>query len=164
MTGHFLKVYAQLNRKDRGPGAKGLFLSRHQAVILASIVEKETGQAGERALIASVFYNRLWKKMRLQSDPTILYGMMLEQKGIMPLNIRKKDILRKTPYNTYRVSGFPAGPISNPGKDSLRAVFAPARSAFLYFVSRNDGSHIFSTHYREHEKAVDRYQRKRRKK
>jgi len=161
MVQGFFKAYDQLSGKGLRPAGSGhIRLTRHEAVILASIVEKETGLAEERALIASVFYNRLKKKMRLESDPTVLYGMMQEAGSLIFLNIRKKDLLRKTPYNTYRVSGFPAGPVSNPGAGALKAVFEPAKSSFFYFVSRNDGSHVFSRTYREHKKAVDRYQRK----
>ena len=161
MVQGFLKVYDRLSgRGTRQAGSDYLRLTRHEAVILASIVEKETGRAEERALIASVFYNRLKKKMRLESDPTVLYGMMQEAGSLIFLNIQKKDLLRKTPYNTYRVSGFPAGPVSNPGAGALKAVFEPEQSPFFYFVSRNDGSHVFSKTYREHKKAVDRYQRK----
>ena len=160
MVQGFLKVYSQLSKEEGAKAGFGpLRLNRHKAVILASIVEKETGLAKERPLIASVFYNRLQNKMRLESDPTILYGMMGEAGGLISLNIRKKDILKKTPYNTYRVSGFPAGPISNPGAHSLQAVLEPENSPFFYFVSRNDGSHIFSKTYQEHKRAVDRYQK-----
>ena len=160
MVEAFLSVYSKLSQGGRLlPSSESVILSRHEAVILASIVEKETAQSQERSLIASVFYNRLGKKMRLESDPTILYGMMREVHDLVPLNIRKKDLLRKTPYNTYRLSRFPAGPISNPGEEALKAVFKPKKSDFLYFVSRNDGSHVFSKTYEEHKKAVDRYQR-----
>jgi UPF0755 protein len=160
MVRGFFKVYNEVSRGGGAARAGSLRLNRHESVILASIVEKETGLAAERSLIASVFYNRLKKGMRLESDPTILYGMMKEAGDLVTLNIRKKNILRKTPYNTYRLSGFPAGPISNPGEESLRAVFKPDESSFLYFVSRNDGSHVFSKTYKEHKKAVDRYQRR----
>ena len=161
MVRGFFKVYDKISQEGlKTAGVGSLRLTRHESVILASLVEKETGLAEERSLIASVFYNRLKKKMRLESDPTILYGMMREAGDLVTLNIRKKDILRKTPYNTYRLSGFPAGPISNPGEESLRAVFEPKESSFLYFVSRNDGSHIFSKTYEEHKKAVDLYQRR----
>lgn len=160
MTEKFFAVYRKVNQKAvKTVGTRGIKLTRHEALILASIVEKETGFAQEREKIASVFYNRLKKGMRLESDPTILYGMMRERGGLIPLNIRRKDILRKTPYNTYRISGFPAGPIGNPGKEALRAVFEPENSPFFYFVSRNDGTHVFSKTYKEHERAVDRFQR-----
>ncbi len=160
MVQGFLQVYAELSENGRlSAGSGNIHLNRHESVILASIVEKETGLPVERPLIASVFYNRLQKKMRLESDPTILYGMMKEAGGLIPLNIRRKDILKHTPYNTYRIKGFPAGPISNPGKHALQAVFKPKLSDFLYFVSRNDGSHVFSKTYKEHKKAVDFFQK-----
>ncbi len=160
MIKNFFKTFKQISQgRVNQKGRRGLKLTQYELVILASIVEKETGQAYERARIASVFYNRLKKGMRLESDPTILYGMMQEAGKLIPLNIRKKDILRKTPYNTYKVSGFPLSPISNPGQGALKAVFEPEESPFLYFVSRNDGSHLFSKTYKEHKKAVDRYQR-----
>ena len=153
MIHRFLTVYPNLS------GQPPIKLSRHEIVTLASIVEKETGAPQERNLIAGVFYNRLKQNMRLESDPTILYGMTKEQNKLIELNIRKKDILKKTPYNTYRINGFPAGPISNPGVKSLQAVFTPQNSDFLYFVSRNDGTHVFSTNFKAHQKAVNRYQK-----
>ncbi len=159
MVQRFLSVYNRLKRTHFFK-PRPVPLTRHQLVILASIVEKETGAAKERPLIASVFYNRLRKRMRLESDPTILYGMLKERGGVMPTNIRKRDILRKTAYNTYKLSSWPAGPIANPGKAALRAVFAPASSSYLYFVSRNNGTHVFSKTYREHRRAVNRWQKK----
>ena len=158
MVQRFSSVYNRLKRKHFFTD-RPVPLTRHQLVILASIVEKETGAAKERPLIASVFFNRLKRGMRLESDPTILYGM-LKETGVMPVNIRKKDILRRTAYNTYKLSGWPAGPIANPGEAALRAVFAPAISPYLYFVSRNDGTHVFSKTYREHKRAVNRWQKK----
>ncbi len=153
MVGEFLKNYQSISSSfDAG-------LTRHQLVILASLVEKETGAGWERPRIASVFYNRLKKGMRLQSDPTILYGMMMEL-GYMPQNIRKKDILKKTDYNTYTVKAFPKGPIANPGRSALEAVLNPEKTSFYYFVSKNDGTHVFSEDLKSHEKAVDLYQRK----
>ena len=157
MVQNFFTAYRFFSKKDVMVNKKTL--NRQQLVTLASIVEKETGLAKERALIAGVFYNRLKKGMRLESDPTILYGMMKIAGALVPLNIRKKDLLKKTPYNTYRITGFPAGPISNPGKEALKAVFKPEKSSYFYFVSRNDGSHVFSTTYKEHEKAVRLYQK-----
>jgi UPF0755 protein len=121
------------------------------------MIEKETGATFERPVISSVFQNRLRKRMRLQSDPTILYGIM-EEDGVWKKNIRKKDIQRKTAYNTYRVNGLPKGPIANPGRGSLLAVLEPESTDFLYFVSRNDGTHYFSKTYKEHQKAVRDYQ------
>lgn len=156
MVKEFFKNYEGL------PSSIHSILSRHQVVILASLVEKETGSHGERARIASVFHNRLKKGMKFQSDPTILYGLLIKT-GVMPHNIRKKDILSFTPYNTYTVPGFPKGPISNPGLKSLKAVLNPEDTDYYYFVSRNDGSHVFSKTLSAHNKAVDKYQRKKKK-
>ena len=161
--GQRVEMDQAIHTKLKNINLKKQKFTRHQVVILASIVEKETGLATERGLISGVFYNRLLKGMRLESDPTILYGMMQEAGSLVPLNIRKKDIRRKTPYNTYRISGLPAGPIANPGADSLKAIFQPEVSHFLYFVSRNDGSHVFSNNYEDHKKAVNFYQKKIRK-
>lgn len=130
-------------------------LSKHEIVILASMVEKETGAGWERPLIAGVFLNRLKKPMRLQSDPTTIYGIFEKFNG----NLRKKHLLQKTPYNTYKVNGLPIGPIANPGLASLQAVLAPKEHNFYYFVSYNDGTHKFSTSYREHRKAVNELQK-----
>ena len=129
-------------------------LSWHQVVTMASIVEKETGAGFERAQIAGVFINRLKKKMRLQSDPTTIYGMWSRYKG----NIRKDDLLEKTPYNTYQIDGLPPGPICNPGIDSIDAVLHPKEHRFLFFVSFNDGTHKFSETYKEHLQAVEDFQ------
>ena len=122
---------------------------------LASIVEKETGAAEERPLIASVFSNRLERDMRLESDPTVIYGIP-DFDG----NLRRRDLdAPGNPYNTYRHKGLPPGPIASPGLASLRAVVSPADTEFLYFVSRNDGTHKFSKTSREHLNAVNRFQR-----
>jgi UPF0755 protein len=126
--------------------ARELGMSRREVVILASMVEKETGAGFERPLIASVFHNRLKKKMRLQSDPTTIYGIWETYSG----NVRRSDLLHSTPFNTYTVAALPAGPIANPNPESVRAVLYPQSSEFLYFVSKNDGTHIFSKTYGEH--------------
>jgi UPF0755 protein len=126
-------------------------------ITLASVVEKETGAPDERPIIASVFYNRLKKNMRLQSDPTIIYGLEM-QRGKLVRNIHKSDILAKTPFNTYVISGLPLGPISNPGKEAILAALKPEKTEYLYFVSMNEGRHYFSRTYEEHEKAVRQYQ------
>lgn len=135
---------------DRGESS----LSRHQVFTLASIVEKETGKAEERSLIAAVFLNRLHKKMKLQSDPTVIYGITDFDGALTKIQLRTK-----TAYNTYQIPGLPPGPICSPGREALQAVLTPADSKYLYFVSKNDGSHHFSKSLREHNRAVNRYQR-----
>lgn len=130
------------------------FLNKHQVVILASVVEKETGAKFERPLIAGVFTNRLKKKMRLQSDPTTVYGIWSRYKG----NIKKSDLLELTPYNTYKIPALPLGPISNPSLEAINAVLNPEKHDYLFFVSKNDGTHIFSKTYEAHNKAVQDYQ------
>lgn len=132
-------------------------LTRHQAVILASVIEKETGAPEERPMISSVFHNRLLKGMKLQSDPTIIYGIWIES-GEMKTNITKADILRPTAYNTYTVARLPVGPIANPGKDALAAALRPSQTEYLFFVSRNDGTHVFTKNYQDHLKAVRSFQ------
>jgi UPF0755 protein len=129
-------------------------LTVNQVVTLASIVEKETGRPAERPVIAAVFMNRLRLGMPLQSDPTVIYGI-----PAFDGNLTRADLLRPSPYNTYVVAGLPPGPIANPGLAAIDAVLAPADSPALYFVSRNDGSHEFSTTLADHNRAVARYQR-----
>ena len=131
--------------------------SPEQALILASIVEKETGRAAERSMISSVFVNRLRKGMLLQTDPTVIYGMGERFDG----NLRKADLLTDTPWNTYTRAGLPPTPIAMPGSASLMAAVRPAESAALYFVARGDGSSAFSATLEEHNRAVNKYQRKR---
>lgn len=125
----------------------------YEALILASIVEKETGAAEERPLIAAVFLRRLQKGMRLQTDPTVIYGMGARYNG----NIRKSDLQRDTPYNTYTRGGLPPTPIASPSGDAIRAVLHPAQTKALYFVASGGGRHYFSETYEEHRKAVIRY-------
>lgn len=132
-------------------------LSQYQWVTLASIIEKETGASHERQLISSVFHNRLKKKMRLQTDPTVIYGILRAQNAFDG-NITKKDLMKKNPYNTYLISGLPPGPIANPGKQALFAALNPYHSQYLYFVSKNDGTHFFSETYEEHLQRVQEFQ------
>lgn len=131
--------------------------SPYEALILASIVEKETGLASERQQIAGVFVRRLQKRMRLQTDPTVIYGMGERFDG----NIRRADLKRDTPYNTYTRHGLPPTPIALPSLDAIKAVLDPQPGKTLYFVSKGDGSHYFSSTLEEHNKAVRKYQLKR---
>lgn len=152
MVTQFQTVYDESFRRR----ADQLGMTQREIVTLASIVEKETGNPSERVLISAVFHNRLKKRMRLQSDPTVIFALS-EFDG----NITKKDLGIPSPYNTYRFIGLPPGPIANPGKDALYAALYPAGVDYLFFVSKNDGTHFFSKNLREHNVAVNRYQRKR---
>ena len=143
--------------KAQAVRAKGITLDLSKAVTLASIVEKETGQPDERPRIACVFMNRLRKGMRLQTDPTVMYATMLRT-GRWSKNISKADLLTPHPYNTYTTAGLPPGPIANPGAASLEAVLAPTVCHDLYFVSRNDGTHIFCPNLACHAAAVETWQ------
>lgn len=129
--------------------------TKEQIIILASMVEKETGYDKERPMIAAVFLNRLKKGMRLQSDPTTIYGIWERYDG----NIRKKDLQEENDYNTYKIAGIPKGPITNPGVDAINAVLNPDKNDYLFFVSKNDGTHIFSVDYKAHQQAVEEWQR-----
>ena len=131
------------------------FLNKHQVIILASMVEKETGAKVERPAIAGVFTNRLKKRMRLESDPTTIYGIWERYKG----NIKKSDLLEITPYNTYKIPALPHGPIANPSLEAIKAVLNPEEHEFYFFVSKNDGTHVFTKNYQDHSKAVDDFQR-----
>ena len=135
--------------------AKDIRMTVHEVLTLASVIEKETGSGGERPQIASVFHNRLKKRIPLQSDPTVIYAL-----PNFDGNLRKKDLSNPSPYNTYRWAGLPPGPIASPGADSIRAALFPALSSYLYFVSKNDGTHQFSATLVEHNKAVEKYQKR----
>ncbi len=126
----------------------------HQILTLASIVEKETGQASERPVISSVFHNRMKKKMRLQTDPTVIYGLMPLFDG----NLKHDDLLTDGPYNTYLRAGLPPGPIAQPGLAAIEAAVRPAETDYLFFVSKNDGTHEFTKTFEDHEKAIAYWQ------
>jgi UPF0755 protein len=133
---------------------RDLDMTVQEVLTLASVIEKETGLSQERSLVSGVFHNRLRKKIPLQSDPTVIYALK-DFDG----NIRKEDLLVESPYNTYLVVGLPPGPIANPGEEAIRAALFPTPTDFVYFVSRNDGSHEFSSTLAEHNQAVEKYQR-----
>ena len=136
--------------------ARKLGFTRHQVVILASVVEKETAAAEERPLIAGVFLNRLRRRIRLQSDPTVIYGLRN-----FDGNLTRAHLQKDTPYNTYTRRGLPIGPICNPGAASIQAVLNPTSTPYLYFVAKKDGTHHFSTNLVEHNAAVLRHQKRR---
>ncbi|MBN1105536.1 MAG: endolytic transglycosylase MltG [Deltaproteobacteria bacterium] len=150
MVKRFFQVIAPLEDAAEKAGMK-----MEDVITLASIVEKETGRSEERPIIASVFLNRLKKGMRLDSDPTVIFGL-----DAFDGNLRKQDLSRQNPYNTYVIQGLPPGPIANPGLESIKAVLFPAQTDYIYFVSRNDGSHHFSKTLSEHNRAVNTYQKK----
>lgn len=149
MVNEFLKVWKRYAAQAQARG-----LSRHQAITLASIVEKETGAPEERPLIAGVFSNRLARDMKLETDPTVIYGL-----DNFSGSITKTDLANPHPYNTYVHQGLPPGPIANPGELAIAAVANPARVDYLFFVSKNDGTHHFSNTLAEHNRMVNQYQR-----
>jgi UPF0755 protein len=150
MVHQFKKVFGP----DLAHRASELGISEREAVILASIIEKETPLPEERPLISAVFHNRLKRKIPLQSDPTVIYGIK-NFNG----NLTKEHLMKPTPYNTYLMVGLPPTPICNPGKESLLAAVHPAPVSYLYFVSKNDGSHFFASDFEEHNRAVWKYQK-----
>lgn len=150
--------FKQVFKSDLMDRASELGISEREAVILASIIEKETSLPEEKPLISAVFHNRLKKKIPLQSDSTVIYGIK-QFDG----NLRKEHLLRRSAYNTYLMVGLPPTPICNPGKDSLLAALHPTPVPYLYFVSKNDGSHHFSSDIEEHNRAVWKFQKSQKK-
>lgn len=150
LVDQFLRVWRELEPKARERG-----MSMREVVTLASIVEKETGAGGERPLVASVFLNRLRRGMRLESDPTTIYGIPAFDGNLTRTHLEDAS----NAWNTYQIVGLPPTPIASPGAASLRAVVEPAESDYLFFVSRNDGSHVFAKTFREHVNNVNRFQR-----
>lgn len=148
-----MQMVLQQEWLNKGEGLP--FKTSYEALILASIVEKETAVANERPLIAGVFIRRLEKNMLLQTDPTVIYGMGDSYQG----DIKSKDLTTATPYNTYVISGLPPTPIAMPGREALNAVLHPDKGDSLYFVSRGDGTHVFSATLQDHNLAVDSFQR-----
>jgi len=153
MTAQFIAVFDESWRRR----AVELRMSIRDVVTLASLIEKETSLAEEKSLVSAVFHNRLRLGMSLGCDPTIIY--VLKQQGLFEGRLHARHLKLDNPYNTYLYPGLPPGPICNPGRDSLRAALYPGPEDYLYFVSRNDGSHAFSRTLREHQAAVKRFQR-----
>jgi UPF0755 protein len=153
-------IVAQLAQFERAwngvaPLAAKHNLSKRDAVILASLIEKETGAPRERPLISAVFHNRLAKHMRLETDPSVIYGISNFDGNLRRIHLEDES----NPYNTYRIPALPPGPIANPGAAALRAAVDPTPGAdFLFFVAKGDGTHEFTTNYRDHVSAVSQFQ------
>jgi UPF0755 protein len=156
VTEMMVRQFRQVYTSQYSERSKELGFSDYQILILASIIEKEAAIPEERFLVSSVYHNRLKRNMRLYSCPTVIYGME-DFAG----NLTKEDLERYTPYNTYIIRGLPPGPICNPGTEAIRAALYPAETNYLYFVSKNDGSHHFSATLKEHNIAVWKYQKTR---
>ncbi len=157
MVERFHRVWGELEPLASPPQP----LSPHELVTLASLVEKETGVAEERGLVAAVFYNRLERRMALACDPTVIYAERLAKGGEFDGAINVSDLERESPYNTYRAAGLPPGPIASPGRAALEAALKPPKSEYLFFVSNNQGGHHFAASSREHERNVARFRRQR---
>ncbi len=155
MTSQFREVFKRVwEERDDSLG-----MSVRNVVTMASLIEKETSLSEEKRLVSAVFHNRLRIGMKLDCDPTIIYA--LKQEGRFSGNLTRSDLALDSPYNTYKYPGLPPGPICNPGEEALDAALQPASESYLFFVSRNDGSHHFSRTFAEHQNAVLRYQKKR---
>jgi UPF0755 protein len=157
LTRAYQALHARLQSAWDQRGSELPYATPYEALIMASIIEKETGRQEDRRLIAAVFVNRLKRGMRLQTDPTVIYGLGAAFDG----NLRKRDLLQDAPYNTYTRAGLPPTPIALPSQASLDAAMSPAESGALYFVSRGDGTSHFSETLEEHNRAVQKYQLKR---
>jgi len=154
---HFWEIW---NSEEFSRRTEELGVQIHDIVTIASIVEKEAMRSRERPLIACVFWNRLKKNMPLQADPTVHYGILVETK-VKKRRLRWKDLRKRTPYNTYVNRGLPKGPISNPGEESIRATLYPSKKDYLFFVSKKDTTHKFTTNLKDHNKAIRKYQLRR---
>jgi UPF0755 protein len=154
MARQMVKQFFTYWGKSQADRAEQLRMTRHEVITLASMIEKETGAPEERAIISSVFHNRLKKQMKLQSDPTTIYGMWSRYQG----KIHRSDLLAKNEYNTYAIKALPIGPIGNPGREAISAALYPSETPYLYFVSHNDGTHQFSQTFEEHNAAVRKFQ------
>lgn len=156
LVGLMVERFKQLFTHEMQKAAQSLELTPREAVTLAALVEKETAQPAERPIVAAVYLNRLKIGMAMQADPTVIYA--LQRAGRYNGNIRRDDLSFDSPYNTYRYPGLPPGPIASPGLASLQAAVSPANVDYLYFVSRNDGSHVFARTLVEHNENVRQYQ------
>ena len=157
MVDNFLEMYERIS------DSYYTYLTRHEVVTLASMIEKEAMKDWEKTRISSVFHNRMEAGMRLQSDPTVYYGLLRET-GSMPSSLRKTDFKRKIFYNTYMIEGLPRGPITNPNEKSLRAALSPENTSYFYFVSDNKGTHNFNTDFEGHKRDVRLYKQNRARK
>ena len=153
-----VNTFLKRTPRDFAAQARGVNLTYYEAIILASIIEKETGSTDERTLISSVFHNRLRQNMKLQTDPTVIYGITN-----FDGNLTKRQLRESNPYNTYTNFGLPPTPIANPGLESLLAAVKPAKTKYLYFVAKGNGKHKFAVNYRSHVNAVRKYQKRRKK-